>query len=45
MNDLLRINKFGFNQLKDKPTQEALQEWYAKTYYQTTPDTGMNKYT
>jgi 2-polyprenyl-3-methyl-5-hydroxy-6-metoxy-1,4-benzoquinol methylase len=40
MNDLLRINKFGFNQLKDKPTQEALQEWYAKTYYQTTPDTG-----
>jgi len=40
MNDLLRINRFGFHELREKPTPEALQEWYAQTYYQETPDTG-----
>ncbi|HYD79820.1 MAG TPA: class I SAM-dependent methyltransferase [Paucimonas sp.] len=40
MNELLQRNRFGFHELKDKPTPEALQQWYAETYYQETPDTG-----
>lgn len=40
MSDLLQLNRFGFYELKDKPTPEALEQWYAQTYYQETPDTG-----
>ncbi|RJF98619.1 class I SAM-dependent methyltransferase [Noviherbaspirillum saxi] len=40
MNDLLQLNRFGFHELKEKPTPEALEQWYAQTYYQDTPDTG-----
>lgn len=40
MNDLLQLNRFRFHELKEKPTPEALEQWYAQTYYQETPDTG-----
>lgn len=40
MDDSLQLNRFGFYELKDKPTPEALEQWYAQTYYQETPDTG-----
>lgn len=40
MNDLLQLNRFGFHELKEKPTPQALEQWYAQTYYQETPDTG-----
>lgn len=40
MDDLLQLNRFGFYELKEKPTPEALEQWYAQTYYQETPDTG-----
>jgi len=32
--DTLRLNEFGFYEIKDKPTPEALRAYYAEHYYQ-----------
>ncbi|WP_210515925.1 class I SAM-dependent methyltransferase [Hymenobacter terricola] len=32
--DTLRLNEFGFYEIKDKPTPAALSDYYAKRYYQ-----------
>ena len=32
--DTLRLNEFGFYEIKQKPTPEELREYYAKRYYQ-----------
>ena len=32
--DTLRQNEFGFYEIKDKPTPEALRDYYAQRYYQ-----------
>ena len=32
--DTLRLNEFGFYEIKDKPTPEALRAYYAQRYYQ-----------
>lgn len=32
--DTLRLNEFGFYEIKDKPTPDELREYYAKRYYQ-----------
>ena len=32
--DTLRLNEYGFYEIKDKPTSEALRDYYAQRYYQ-----------
>lgn len=32
--DTLRLNEFGFYEIKDKPTPDELREYYARRYYQ-----------
>ncbi|GAB3578266.1 class I SAM-dependent methyltransferase [Hymenobacter daeguensis] len=32
--DTLRLNEFGFYEIRDKPTPQALSDYYAKRYYQ-----------
>ena len=42
--DTLRLNEFGFFEVKDKPTPEALRDYYAQRYYQENLTTYQTEY-
>lgn len=43
--EMLKLNKYGFYELKDKPNQQSLNEYYSKIYYQSNKGLYAKSYT